>query len=217
MQRRIVAAIAGLGIVGVSGCTASKMSRIDCRVASALASGAAGAAVGAVAVDRIDSSPDGIGIASGGVVGFVVGGLTGYVVSGWTCPPEAEPPAPPPPPSAPPVQERIVLRGVLFDFDQAAIRPDARAVLDETARVLSARPSVRVAVEGHTDAEGSDAYNERLSERRARAVVDYLATAGIPRDRLDSRGFGESRPIADNTTEEGRAQNRRVELRVLSD
>jgi len=203
----------------LAGCTASKMSRVDCRVASALASGAAGAAVGAVGVDQIDNSPDGIGIASGALIGFVVGGLTGYGVSHWTCPPEEEPPAPPPPAPAPTpvVKEKLVLRGVTFDFDKATLRADARAVLDEAARTLSARPTVRVSVEGHTDDKGSDAYNARLSERRAQAVADYLAKAGIASARLESHGFGESRPVADNTTEDGRARNRRVELRIIGE
>jgi outer membrane protein OmpA-like peptidoglycan-associated protein len=208
-----------LTVLALSGCTASKMSPADCRVASALAAGAAGAAVGAVAVDQIGSSPDGVGIASGGVVGFVVGGITGYAVSRWTCPREAEPPAPPPPAPAPtPVaKQKLVLRGVPFDFDKATLRADARPVLDETARVLSERPTLRISVEGHTDAKGSDAYNARLSERRAQAVVDYLAKAGVARDRLEAHGFGESRPIADNESEDGRARNRRVELRVLGE
>jgi outer membrane protein OmpA-like peptidoglycan-associated protein len=196
------------------------MSRTDCRVASALASGAAGAGVGAVSVHEIDHSPDGIGIASGGLVGFVVGGLVGYGVSAWTCPPEAAPAPPPPPPApapTPAVKERLVLRGVTFDFDKATLRADARPVLDEAAHTLAARPEVHVAVEGHTDAVGSDAYNLRLSERRARTVVDYLTAAGVAASRLEAHGFGASQPIADNTAEDGRARNRRVELRVLGE
>jgi outer membrane protein OmpA-like peptidoglycan-associated protein len=217
--RLVAAGLSCLTMLSFSGCMVSKMSRVDCRVASALAAGAAGAAVGAVAVDQIDSSPDGIGIASGAVVGFVVAGLTGYGVSAWTCPAEAEPPAPPPPPPAPtPVaKERLVLRGVTFDFDKATLRADARPVLDEAARALAGRPTTRISVEGHTDAKGSEAYNMRLSERRAQAVVDYLVKAGIAGDRLEAHGFGESRPIADNDTEDGRARNRRVELRVLGE
>lgn len=127
-------------------------------------------------------------------------------------PPRAE--APPPPP-APPVKRKIVLRGVNFDFNKATIRADARPVLDEAIRALQDERDVNVAVEGHTDAIGSDAYNERLSERRANAVADYLVHGGIARSRMSVQGFGESRPVASNTTEDGRAQNRRVELHVL--
>ncbi len=216
----VVTVLSGAFALPLSGCTASKMSRVDCRVASALAAGAAGAAVGAVGVDQVGNSEDGIAIASGAVIGFVVGGLTGYGVSGWTCPAAAEePPAPPPAPAppAPVVKEKLVLRGVTFDFDKATLRAAASPVLDEAAHALAARPGARVVVEGHTDAVGSDAYNERLSQRRAQTVVDYLVHAGVARDRLEATGFGESRPVADNDTEDGRARNRRVELRVVGE
>jgi outer membrane protein OmpA-like peptidoglycan-associated protein len=122
---------------------------------------------------------------------------------------------PPPPPPAP-VRRKIVLRGVHFDFDKSNIRPDARPILDEAIRILKNEPEIRVSVEGYTDSMGTDAYNQRLSERRARSVVDYLVAGGISRSRLDPVGFGESDPVASNTTEEGRAQNRRVELKVLN-
>ena len=109
---------------------------------------------------------------------------------------------------------RIVLRGVNFDFDKATIRPDAKSVLDEAVRTLAEEPNVLVSVEGHTDSVGSDAYNEKLSERRADAVADYLAGAGVARRRLSTVGLGESKPVASNETEDGRAQNRRVEFRI---
>jgi outer membrane protein OmpA-like peptidoglycan-associated protein len=129
---------------------------------------------------------------------------------------QAPEPAPPPPPPPPPVtKRRIVLRGVNFDFDKSTIRPDARAILDEAVATLRGEPDVRVSVEGHTDAVGSDDYNMRLSERRASAVADYLERGGIARGRLSPKGFGESEPVASNVDEDGRAQNRRVELRIL--
>ena len=108
-----------------------------------------------------------------------------------------------------------MLRGVNFDFDKSAIRSDAAVILDEAVEILGEDRGVDVMVDGHTDAIGSDEYNLRLSLRRAQAVLDYLVRHGIERDRLESRGFGESRPVASNETEEGRAQNRRVELRVV--
>ncbi len=127
--------------------------------------------------------------------------------------PEPAPPPPPPPP--PPPKRRIVLRGVNFDFDKSNIRPDARAILDEAVATLQGEPNIHVAVEGHTDAIGTDAYNQRLSERRAAAVADYLERGGIAKSRLTTEGFGESKPVASNMDEDGRAQNRRVELRIL--
>jgi outer membrane protein OmpA-like peptidoglycan-associated protein len=124
----------------------------------------------------------------------------------------APPPAPAPPP--PPVKKRIVLRGVQFDFDKAAIRPDAAPILDEAARTLAEEGEIAISVDGHTDSVGSEEYNERLSMRRAMAVRDYLAAKGIDASRMTVQGFGESRPVATNDTAEGRAQNRRVELNV---
>ena len=111
--------------------------------------------------------------------------------------------------------ERIVLRGVNFDFDKSEIRPDAAVILDEAVSILSGKPDVQVRVAGHTDHTGPDAYNQGLSERRAASVVKYLTEHGIAASRLSSVGYGESRPIATNETREGRALNRRVELEVL--
>lgn len=130
-------------------------------------------------------------------------------------PPVAQAPPPPPPPPAPPAKKKIVLRGVNFDFDKANIRPDARPVLDEAIRILKEEGGIAVISAGHTDSIGSDQYNMRLSLRRANAVRDYLIAGGISASRIRAEGFGESQPVASNETAEGRAQNRRVELRVL--
>lgn len=119
------------------------------------------------------------------------------------------PPAPPPPP---PVKKKVILRGVHFDFDKYNIRPADAAVLDEAAMVLKENPSVRVDVNGYTDAIGSVRYNLRLSEERARSVMSYLEKQGISASRLIPHGYGKSDFVATNKTKEGRAQNRRVEL-----
>ncbi len=129
-------------------------------------------------------------------------------------PPVAQAPPPPPPPPAPPTKRRIVLRALHFDFDKATIRPDARPVLDEAVRTLRDEPGIIVIAEGHTDSVGSEQYNQRLSLRRAEAVKDYLVRNGIEASRIRVEGRGESDPVASNATAEGRAQNRRVELRV---
>jgi OOP family OmpA-OmpF porin len=120
-------------------------------------------------------------------------------------------PAPAPPP---PTQQRLVLRGVNFATNSAAIDPASAVVLDVAAEQLVARKGVRVVVEGHTDSTGSDAYNQALSQRRADSVLEYLVRKGVPAGRLSARGFGESNPIASNDTAEGRALNRRVALEV---
>jgi len=133
---------------------------------------------------------------------------------------QAAPPPPPPPPVAaappppPPVKKKIVLRSVHFDFDKSNIRADAVPVLDEAVDVLKAQGGVAVIVEGHTDSVGTDGYNLKLSRRRADAVKQYLVKHGIPSTRITTEGFGKSRPVASNDTADGRAQNRRVELRV---
>ncbi len=104
-----------------------------------------------------------------------------------------------------------------FDFDKSNIRPDARPILDEAIRVLQEERDVEVSVEGHTDAIGSIPYNQRLSERRANSVADYLSRGGIRRSRLHTVGYGKTRPVATNETADGRAQNRRVELHILGE
>jgi outer membrane protein OmpA-like peptidoglycan-associated protein len=124
----------------------------------------------------------------------------------------AAPPPPPPPPPPPVAKKKLVLRGVHFDFDKSNIRPDAVPILDEAAKILKENSSVNVQVQGYTDSVGTDAYNLRLSERRAASVKNFLVKEGVASTRLTTKGFGESDPVASNETAEGRAQNRRVEL-----
>ena len=108
-----------------------------------------------------------------------------------------------------------VLGGLLFDSDQAVIKPEYKGLLDDVAMVLTENPGVTVRIDGHTDATASEEYNKGLSERRAKAVREALVARGIKAKRLRVKGFGESRPAASNDTRAGRAQNRRVELTVL--
>jgi OOP family OmpA-OmpF porin len=109
---------------------------------------------------------------------------------------------------------RIVLRGIGFKFDSAKIEPEFEPVLDVAVDELKSNPGVSVEVSGHTDSTGPDDYNQKLSERRANSVVKYLVSKGIDAGRLSAVGHGESMPVADNATRDGRAQNRRVELNV---
>ncbi|CAN5204855.1 hypothetical protein BH11PSE14_BH11PSE14_21540 [soil metagenome] len=115
----------------------------------------------------------------------------------------------------------IDLKGVNFDFDKSTLRPDAVAILDEAVAILGKYPQLRVEVAGHTDSIGTEQYNQGLFERRARAVYGYLSGHGIDAGRMQGpNGYGESRPIAPNTNDdgsdnpEGRAKNRRTELNV---
>lgn len=108
----------------------------------------------------------------------------------------------------------VALSGdVTFDFDQATIRPDARPTLDRLAELIQETGgSGRIAIEGHTDSEGTDAYNRDLSERRAEAVKAYLVSRGTSGERLEARGLGETRPAVANDDDAGRGRNRRVEV-----
>jgi len=130
-------------------------------------------------------------------------------------PAAAPEPAPAPAPTPAPAPLRLVLDDVNFDFDKASLRPQAYPKLDEAAESLKAWGDGKVEVAGHTDSRGSEAYNMDLSLRRAESVKNYLVTKGIPADRLVIKGYGESQPVADNATDEGRFQNRRVELHPM--
>ncbi|MSQ99266.1 MAG: TonB-dependent receptor [Xanthomonadales bacterium] len=114
------------------------------------------------------------------------------------------------------VEAVISLEGVHFEFDQATLTPEAMAILDKAAGLLQSQEKVVVEVAGHTDSVGSEEYNQKLSERRAIAVKDYLESKGITANRLTAMGYGEAQPVASNDTDAGRALNRRVELIVLS-
>lgn len=114
------------------------------------------------------------------------------------------------------VGDVIVLRGVNFEFDKARLTVNAETILNQVADELTAHPDVTVELAGHTDSLGSDAYNERLSDKRAASVKKYLSARGIAAERMTAVGRGEAAPIDTNETEEGRERNRRVELKVLS-
>ncbi|MEM6742833.1 MAG: OmpA family protein [Pseudomonadota bacterium] len=105
--------------------------------------------------------------------------------------------------------------GVTFDVDSAEIKREFRRPLNRVARTLGEYPSSYIDVVGHADATGSDAYNQQLSERRARAVADALSDRGVARARLAAIGRGETQPVASNDTERGRARNRRVEILIV--
>ena len=108
--------------------------------------------------------------------------------------------------------DSVVLNDVNFEFDSAELTANARNILNGVAERLVNNPDVRVSIEGHTDSRGSAEYNKDLSQRRAESVTTYLAQRGVGANRMRAVGFGEERPIASNETDQGRAQNRRVEL-----
>ena len=105
------------------------------------------------------------------------------------------------------------LEGVNFEFDSAKLTSDSIAKLDTAVAILKRNADDKIEIAGHTDSQGNDAYNMGLSERRAQAVADYLVAHGANASNLAVKGYGETQPVADNATKEGRAANRRVELR----
>jgi len=129
-------------------------------------------------------------------------------------PPKEEPPPPPKPKRVEVTADKIVIREkIQFDLNKATIKPESHELLGEIVEVFQENPHIKkVSIEGHTDNQGSDSYNQKLSDQRAKSVLDYLVGKGIDEKRLTSKGFGESKPIASNDTEEGKEQNRRVEF-----
>ncbi|MBL7964879.1 MAG: OmpA family protein [Flavobacteriales bacterium] len=115
----------------------------------------------------------------------------------------------------PEVGKAIRLDNIFFAFDKAELKPESHAELDRLVDLLTDYPHLRIEIEGHTDDQGADDYNLRLSDARAKAVVDYLLAKKVNKERLSWKGYGETRPLVPNSSEEHRAQNRRVEFRVL--
>ncbi|MGH8443458.1 MAG: OmpA family protein [Nevskiaceae bacterium] len=111
--------------------------------------------------------------------------------------------------------EAVVLKGVNFETGSSRLTADAKVILNPVADSLAAAPHMRVEIGGHTDAQGSDAFNLKLSGRRAQAVKDYLVSRGIDASRMTSNGYGETQPVDSNETADGRELNRRVEMKVL--
>jgi len=221
-------AFALLGI-GITGCSMPQKKR-DGLVLGALTGMIVGGGAGAGIAPAIGDDDDrGAGIAIGAAAGAVIGGLIGYWLAADEAPAVAQPapapaarPAPPSPSPAPSAaaSKKIVLRGINFDFDKANIKREFVPVLDEAAQILKDNSSVQVTIEGYTDSKGTDAYNLKLSDRRAAAVKHYLVSKGVAADRLTTVGKGEADPVAPNTkpdgkdNPEGRAMNRRAELKV---
>lgn len=106
----------------------------------------------------------------------------------------------------------VAVYGIHFDTGKATIQPDSENILSEIAKLLQQNADLKLRVEGHTDTQGSAAANQILSEKRAQAVVVWLTTHNVPAGRLSAKGLGQTQPVADNSSEDGRAKNRRVEL-----
>lgn len=134
---------------------------------------------------------------------------------------------PPPPPvvkATPPPPPRVEVRDnqiaisekIQFDVDKATIKPESNSLLDEVAATFKSHPQIKkVSIDGFASNEGSADFNRRLSDERAKAVMAYLISHGVEKERLSAKGWGSDKPIADNTTEDGREKNRRVEFNIV--
>jgi outer membrane protein OmpA-like peptidoglycan-associated protein len=206
-------------VVALGGCALRDREWGTCAVAGAVVGAAIGGTAGGVIVqnaqggDEVTDAERGAGIGGGIVGGALIGGLLGHAICDPLKEAPAQPPPPPPPPPPPAPATKIAeLKSAHFDFNKATIKPEGKSELDHAVAALKANPALKAEIDGHTDSVGSDAYNMKLSERRANAARDYLVSQGIDASRITTQGFGESKPIASNDTEEGRAQNRRVEV-----
>jgi outer membrane protein OmpA-like peptidoglycan-associated protein len=210
LGNRILGAALALLLVLSAGCATNPDGTKEYKrtAIGALAGGAVGAGAGALIAKRA-----GRGALIGGVAGAVVGGVIGNYMDRQAAElkrrlPEAA------------VERQgdklyvALPSGILFDVDKDQVRSEANQPLATAADVLVKYPDTYVTVEGHTDSTGSHEHNQSLSERRAMRVRDVLAGNGVPMGRLSVRGYGETDPIADNATAEGRQLNRRVQLEI---
>jgi outer membrane protein OmpA-like peptidoglycan-associated protein len=200
----------------LAGCTTIDPYTREREVSKATTGAAIGAATGA-AVGAISGRRDrGKRAIIGAGIGAIAGGAVGYYMDRQEA--ELRKRLEGTGVSVTRVGNNIVLNmpgNITFQVDRAEIRPQFFEVLSSVALVLQEYEKTLVEVSGHTDSTGSEAHNQALSERRAQAVATYVQAQGIPPVRFLVVGFGESRPIADNATEQGRAQNRRVEITLI--
>ena len=217
----------------VTGC-AQLTYRKKAALTGAAICGVVGAAAGGVIAHNSNDHDisEGQGIPIGAITGALLCGSLAYLFAeepkaapAPPPPPKPAPPprveAPPPPPPAPPPRvepppksRTIILDDVLFGFDKIDIKPTGRRILDRLVKFLNENRDKRIDLEGHTDWIGTEKYNQGLSERRAASVRNYLIKMGVSSSRITARGFGEARRIANNQTSEGRAKNRRVEVKI---
>lgn len=146
---------------------------------------------------------------------------TPVAVNGTLPPPPPPPPEPPPAPEPPPrvelKEDRIEIHEkVQFEYNSANILEVSHSLLNEVADVIKKTPRIKkIQVEGHASSDGADDYNMKLSDKRAKSVRAYLISQGVAEGKLVAKGFGETKPIADNATEEGKEKNRRVEFNII--
>ncbi len=210
--------IVGLVAVFTAGCGATRTATLpQCALAGAATGLVAGGAVGGLEGGGFDFNDSvtgaGIGVGAGALIGLAVCAMIPLEEEEVV-----EVIAPEPEPLTAPAQvykKKIVLRGSNFAFDSANLSPAAQDLLREDIVDLKEHTSLKIRIEGYTDSIGSEAYNLSLSEKRANSVKGYLVAEGIAADRILTIGFGEQYPVTSNEREEGRAKNRRAEIKII--
>lgn len=213
-SRMIVASFAALSLVSVSACVTDPNTG-ERKISRTAIGGVGGAAAGALLGGLIGGK-------TGRIIGAVGGGAVGGVV-GYKMDQQIKELRESTAGSGVDVTEvdngqAILVNlpdGVTFDVGSATLKPTFRATLDDVAGSLTQYPNSLIDVYGHTDSTGSDSFNQGLSERRAQTVANYLTSQGVNTARIRWQGFGETMPVADNSTEEGRRLNRRVEIKII--
>jgi outer membrane protein OmpA-like peptidoglycan-associated protein len=206
----VILTVVVLGTPALTGCKDRKFSRQE---KGAIIGASTGGAAGAVIGRRSGNT------AVGAIIGAAVGGSAGALIGLYMDRQAKELEQSVEGAKVERIGEGIKMTfdsGLLFAFDSDKISPTTRSNLDKMADVLTKYEDTDILIEGHTDSKGSDAYNKRLSDRRAQAVADYLRTANVSRNRLRTAGYGEGQPVADNNSEGGREQNRRVEVVIVA-
>lgn len=204
----LVTAAASLA-VGSTGCASLSTNRDRGAVIGAGAGGAIGAVVGKQTGSTV----------RGAIIGAVVGGAAGAVIGRQMDRQAGDLEQNIEGATVERIGEGIAVTfesGLLFDFNSATVKPTAAQNLTNLANSLKEYPNTDVVIVGHTDSVGTYQYNQDLSERRARAAANYLISRGVPASRIRASGLGETEPIASNDTEQGRAQNRRVEVAIFA-
>jgi outer membrane protein OmpA-like peptidoglycan-associated protein len=215
MSSKLVAAAASLSLLSVSACTTDP--ETGQRTISKTAIGGIGGALGGYLLgDLVGGRRD----RTEKIVGAGIGGIAGAAIGAYMDKQEREMRARTAGTDVQVVRQGDDLllnipSGINFAYNSANVEPQFRTTLDRVASVLADYDQTYIDVYGHTDSTGSDSYNQGLSERRAMSVADYLSGHGVKPARIATRGFGETQPIASNETEEGRAANRRVEIKIV--
>jgi outer membrane protein OmpA-like peptidoglycan-associated protein len=200
--------MAALLLIGAAGC-----SSMNKKEKGAIIGAAAGGAIGGIIGGNNGST------AKGAIIGAVVGGAAGAIIGHQMDQQAKELEQNIPGATVERVGEGIQVTfasGLLFGFDSDVVRGDARSNLNELSRSLDKYDDSNLLIVGHTDAVGRESYNQDLSERRAESAANYLISQGVDRNRIDTRGLGETEPVASNETDSGRSRNRRVEVAIYA-